>query len=159
MKPMSWAVPQAAERYVGFLLLVISSLVWTITQAFTQTLCQVSEKTHSSIFLSTYLNLQLYFTWMIWNEALFFLSLALLFTDFCFQNLCNISAAKSKSCAIITPTNRSYFCKLKSCREGLKEVKELSTHSFLTYWAGTQENKQTNQPEKLFDEMGEKKYL
>lgn len=64
---------------------------------------------------------------------------------FCFQNLFNILLAKSKSCAILTPTNISHFCKLKSCREGLKVLKELSSHSFLTCWAGTKENKPTTQ--------------
>lgn len=52
------AVPQAVQWYFGFVLLVISSLAWTITQAFTQTLCQLSEKTHSSIFSSTKFELE-----------------------------------------------------------------------------------------------------
>lgn len=63
---------------------------------------------------------------------------------FCFQNLCNSLAVRAKSCAIITPRNRGYFCKSKSCREGLKDIK-ISTYSFLRCWAGTQENKPTNQ--------------
>jgi len=44
MRPMIWAVPQAAERHLGVVLLGISLAVWARHLAFTDTSYQVSEK-------------------------------------------------------------------------------------------------------------------
>lgn len=86
---------------------------------------------------------------MIWNEVSFFLSLAFIFIyNFCFQKFCNILASREKtSCGIQTLTNRSYLCKLKSFREGLKDLKKkIPTHSFLSKMLGRSPPKKSENP-------------